>query len=344
MKFVNLKNHTKFDQQPPAATSGLFGCEVPLNQANLVIVPIPWDATASFRRGTSQCANAIVQASHQLDLEDHYFSKAYLGGIALWPPSSEIREKNLQTARTVDSIRRDRSLNETAEKIDSVNHASEQVDRHVYNITLKLIKDNKLVGILGGDHSVPFGFLRALEEQNSEFGILHIDAHFDLRDSYEGFAGSHASIMSRIVKSCSKVVRIVHLGIRDFCTSELEVVHNNHDRHKVYFDQDTYAKLANGMPLNSLVKTILSQLPERVYISFDIDGLSPEYCPNTGTPVPGGLSFNQAVYLLEEIARQGKKVVGFDLCEVASDPWDANVGARLLYKLSSLHLATNARI
>lgn len=100
-----------------------------------------------------------------------------------------------------------------------------------------------------------------------------------------------------------------------------------------------------GESWHSLCERIVARLPQQVYVSFDIDGLAPQYCPHTGTPVPGGLTFDEAVYLLSRVAASGRRIVGFDLCEVApapsgEDEWDANVGARMLYKLCLFALSS----
>ena len=113
------------------------------------------------------------------------------------------------------------------------------------------------------------------------------------------------------------------------------------DRRIVMFDDwQLQVNAFNGVTWADQCQKIIAQLPEKVYISFDIDGLNPVYCPHTGTPVPGGLEFNQAIYLIRSLVRAGKTIIGFDLCEVAPgevrDEWDGNVGARILYKLSCL--------
>jgi agmatinase len=133
------------------------------------------------------------------------------------------------------------------------------------------------------------------------------------------------------------VTRLVQVGVRDYSREERRYCESLGSRARVHYARDLFRMQADGQSFGGIAAEILRPLPERVYVSFDIDGLDPPYCPNTGTPVPGGLSFDQACYLLEELAFSGRQVIGFDLCEVAPDPgggeWDANVGARLLYKL-----------
>jgi agmatinase len=125
------------------------------------------------------------------------------------------------------------------------------------------------------------------------------------------------------------------VGIRDLCEEEASVVQRAMGRVEVFYDDDLKEKLYSGESWDSLCTQIISRLPDLVYVSFDIDGLDPKLCPGTGTPVPGGLEFQQATHLLKRVVQSGKKIIGFDLCEVApgASDWDANVGARMLYHL-----------
>ena len=168
-------------------------------------------------------------------------------------------------------------------------------------------------------------------------------AHADLRDAYEGFTCSHASIMHNALQ-LPQVSRLVQVGIRDYCGAEVELAQRSGGR-VVQFDDYKLARNAfEGVAWGTQCDAIIEQLPENVYVSFDIDGLSPDNCPGTGTPVPGGLSYREAVYLLARLAESGRRIVGFDLTEVSpadnDGEWNANVGARVLYKLCNLTLKT----
>jgi agmatinase len=131
------------------------------------------------------------------------------------------------------------------------------------------------------------------------------------------------------------VGRLVQVGIRDYCDEELAVVKNAMGRVVTYFDYAIKDKLFEGTTWSSLCDEIIQHLPKDVYISFDIDGLNPKLCPATGTPVPGGFEFEQVMFLIKKVVKSGRRIIGFDLCEVSpgNDDWDANVGARLLYNL-----------
>ena len=201
----------------------------------------------------------------------------------------------------------------------------------------ELINAGKIVGIVGGDHGTPLGLVQSLTSKYESIGILQIDAHMDLRNAYEGFEFSHASIMRNCMKS-NVITSLVQVGIRDYCQEELSFCKHDH-RISVYFDQKIKEALDRGASWSEQCDRIIDQLPEHVYVSFDIDGLDPKLCPGTGTPVPGGPEFWQVVLLLQRLATNGKHIIGFDLCEVApvqnDREWNANVGARILYQLTT---------
>jgi agmatinase len=206
------------------------------------------------------------------------------------------------------------------------------------------------VGVIGGDHSVPFGAIKAVAENEPSFGILHFDAHSDMRKAYEGFTWSHASIMYNVIEQIPQVTRLVQVGIRDLCEEEFETLEGLKNRIRLFSDKDLKRQEFEGISWAQSCNEIVANLPDRVWISFDIDGLDPKYCPHTGTPVPGGLGFHQVNVLFAALVSAGQKIIGFDLNEVApdlknpSDEWDANVGARLLYKLSAWTFLSQAKV
>jgi agmatinase len=224
---------------------------------------------------------------------------------------------------------------ELADEIQSVNVASQTLNKQVYEASKKYLNAQQLVAVVGGEHSVPFGLLQALNEKHDAFGILHIDAHADLRKAYEGFTYSHASIMYNVLDELKNLTKIEQVGVRDYCSEEAALMATD-ARLAPFTDAAIQEAFYNGVTWAQQCRDMVAALPEKVYVSFDIDGLTPDNCPHTGTPVPGGLTYNQAVFLLKTLARSGKQIIGFDLCEVAPsehDEWDANVGARILFKL-----------
>jgi agmatinase len=330
-----------FDPNAPAMPgSGIFGLDVTPAEALVHLIPVPFEATTSYGGGTSLGPAAILRASRQVDLFDLDCGPAYEAGIVLLPESARIQELNRRAkldARAVirkgGDVRGDPALRS---RLAKVNRASEEVNEIVARATAAALDDGRLVGIVGGDHAAPFGAIQVIAERTPGLGILHVDAHCDLRPAYEGFTWSHASIMRNVHDRVPEVARIVQVGIRDASTEEMDLVSRS-SRLKMHRDGDLARGELRGRSFAEAVGRIVRDLPDDVYVSFDIDGLDPALCPHTGTPVPGGLSFRQAVFLLDEVVRAGRRIVGFDLCEVAPGPegdeWDANVGARVLYKL-----------
>jgi agmatinase len=327
-----------FDPNGPGIAGNLFGLPFQPEHAELLILPVPWEVTVSYHSGTSSGPGAILKASSQVDVHMNDIQDAWKLGICMLPIPQELFEES-KKLREIASFQIARL--EKGESIDledplvrSINEASENLNIYVKSTTHKLLGSGKIVGIVGGEHSVPLGFIRALSERYDRFGVLQIDAHADLRKAYEGFTYSHASVMFHALK-IPAVGRLVQVGVRDYCEEEINVIQRAMGRVVTYFDQDLKEKLYTGWTWDSICDDIISQLPKYVYISFDIDGLDPKLCPATGTPVEGGLEFYQAVHLIKKLVLADKIIIGFDLSEVAPgrDDWDANVGARILYHL-----------
>lgn len=335
---------------PPAENAGFLGADLNPAEARLVLVPVPWDATTSYRPGTARGPNAIIGASHQLDLEDDAFGRPYRHGIAFLPETPGISELNALARPAAErAIAAIEAGTDSPRDVAQVNEASAEVMRWVRFAARKHLDAGQCVALVGGDHSSPFGLIEALAEvERGGFGLLQIDAHHDFRRAYEGFTWSHASIAFNVMERLGDAVtRLVQVGIRDYSREEAEYLASLGERGRCFRDRDLFRARAEGASFADLTLRILEGLPERVHVTFDIDGLEPQYCPSTGTPVPGGLSYNEAGYLIEALVRSGRKIVGFDLCEVAPGPdgmeWDANVGARLLYRLCGALLACPAR-
>lgn len=338
-QFANLESGL-----PPSSDAGIFGATIKPEEAELILMGVPWDATTSYGGGTSGAPVALLPASHQLDLEDLAFGQPYKKGITLLPLDEEIYNLSQVTREKVLRFRDRTSDNpESASLLRDINQASDLVNKKVETCAASWLTQGKSVAVIGGDHSSPFGLLAALSKLHSEFGVLHVDAHFDLRSAYEGFEHSHASIMHNVMSRLPNISHISQLGIRDFSREERLFHESLGSRSHVMFSRDMGRKKAMGANWSQMVQEILGPLPEKIYISFDIDGLDPSLCPTTGTPVPGGLQYEETMYLLEAIVASGRKVIGFDLCEVTPNPsseWDANVGARILYKLCGTLLSS----
>src|SRR5262249_32143594 len=153
----------------------------------------------------------------------------------------------------------------------------------VHDHTRSLMEKGKLVALLGGDHSTPLGYMKACAEKYGDFGILQIDAHCDLRKAYEGFNYSHASIMYNALNEIPQLKKLVQVGIRDFGSDEYQYIKDNADRVSTYFDKQIRTRQFEGETWKHISEEIIDQLPQKVFISFDIDGLDPKLCPHTGT-------------------------------------------------------------
>ena len=257
-------------------------------------------------------------------------------------PRGDAHKRRVDRPNAQQYIQKSRRLADDAvcRKIRRVNEGCVQMNENIRAQARAWLAQGKLVGLVGGDHSTPYGLVQALGERGEGFGILHIDAHCDLRRAYEGFEYSHASIMYNVLRDVPQAERIVEVGVRDYCDAEAELARSS-ERIRMFDDTQLSAAAFEGETWGATCRRIVAELPERVYVSFDIDGLSVEYCPHTGTPVAGGLTFNQAVYLLHETVRSGRRIIGFDVVEVVPRPGssiDASTGARILYKLCGLTL------
>lgn len=337
----------EFDPNAAASQdSGIFGLPFSVAEARLVILPVPWEVTTSYGGGTSQGPQAIYQASKQVDLYDIDLGNFFEAGIAMLQESPEIiqwNELGRQAAQKIIEVGGGENDPQLAGALQTVNGYSEKLNHYVYTQTKQLLAQGKRVGILGGDHSTPFGAIQAFLEKYPQMGILHFDAHADMRKAYEGFEHSHASIMYNVIAKTA-LKKLVQVGIRDFCEEEFLFIKENPERVATFFDSTIYDQRMGGQGWDEICEKIIAHLPKEVYVSFDIDGLDPRFCPHTGTPVPGGLDLREALYLIKKVAQSGRKIIGFDLNEVSpgtgnpestdsSTEWDANVGARLLYKL-----------
>lgn len=334
--------------QPGLADASIFGLPFDAEESEIIIVPVPWEVTVSYGAGASDGPSAIFDASFQVDLLHQEFPELWKLGIFMdeapkhWSENSakykELAQPIIEALEAGEDVESNESL---VNNLNIINKASSELNAELKERILHWISKGKKVILLGGDHSTPYGYYQALATQFSDFGILHFDAHMDLRNAYEGFTYSHASIMYNAIQ-LPQVTKLVQVGIRDFCEQEVEVVKSS-PKVKVFTDLDLKKSEFEGKTWKSQVDEMINLLPEHVAVSFDIDALYQWYCPNTGTPVPGGLSYEQAIYALNQLAKSGKKIIGMDLVEVApgeNDEWDGNVGARLLFHMCGV-LAKN---
>jgi agmatinase len=326
----------------------LYGLPCDYDTAGIIVFGVPWEVTVSYHIGTAQGPARVLEASPQLDLYDLDNPDGWRQGIFMPPLPEHLTELNQQVReqanRVIEATEAGKAIADSYQlsaDLAAVNAACEQMTDWLYHQASKTLDAGKRVGVIGGDHSVPLGYLKALAERVPEFGILHIDAHADLRLAYQGFRYSHASIMNNVL-DLPQVNRLVQVGIRDICHDEVAQIKASSGRVITHYDPVLKENLYRGIPWLTQCETIVADLPQKVYVSFDVDGLDPKLCPSTGTPVPGGLELEQVFCLLRQIIRSGRQIIGFDVCEVGNGEWDGNVGARAVYKLCCLISITAA--
>lgn len=326
-------------------SNNIFGLPFTEEEAKLVLLPVPWEVTVSYNQGTSRGPEHIFKASLQVDLYDPDVLDGWKQGFFMRQPDKALLLRSDYLRKEAELYLKylteggDISENPFLKKtLVDVNEGNRHMIDWVYQQTKELLHKGKLVGLIGGDHSTPLGYFKAIAEKKGEFGILQIDAHCDLRNGYEGFQYSHAAIMYNALNEIPQITKLVQVGIRDYCDEEVDCINSSNGRISTFFDKNIKEREYEGETWKSICDSIVETLPQQVFISFDIDGLDPKLCPNTGTPVPGGFECEQVYYLFKRVLASGRTLIGFDLNEVGAshDEWDANVGARVLFKLCNL--------
>ena len=285
---------------------GQEGRHLPYDQSRLVVLPVPYEGTVSYGHGAALGPQAILDASEQLEMYDEELDAC----------------PDQQGIFTLPAL----SARETPEAMMA----------DIYQAVLPHVQKDKLVFLLGGEHSVSYGAFRALLEARGgkPFSVLQIDAHADLRANYQGSPHSHASIMARAV---DLGLSLVQVGIRAVCQEERDFMRSKGLEANVFWGHQLAA-----LPLDEWVGQVVQRLGPEVYISLDIDGLDPSIVPATGTPVPGGLGWYPTLSLLRAVC-QARRIVGLDLVELAPQPPHSQasefLAARLAYKMMGYALA-----
>ena len=318
MKFNRMELNA-FDPDGVGVDNGTyFGLPFEPGTAELVLVSAPWDVTVSYGAGTAHAPDAVMEASTQLDFHEPLAPGVWRRGIATADVDYALLEESQRLRSDAEKVIAHLEGGGSPEddyavrKVRRINEGCRAMNANIGAQAARWLDAGKTVGLVGGDHSTPYGLIRALGDRHGEFGILHIDAHCDLRD----FSGTEAALAA----SSARVATFDDLSLA--------------------------AAMFRGETWDALCRRIVDALPQEVYVSFDIDGLTFENCPHTGTPVCGGLTFNQAVWLLDTLVRSGRRIIGFDVVEVAPAPEakvDAITGARMLWKLCNLTLKSNGR-
>jgi agmatinase len=325
--------------------NNIFGLPFNEEDAKLVIIPVPWEVTVSHLAGTARAADHVYKSSFFVDIFDVDGNAGWKQGFFMQPIDKKLLFKNdylrKEAELYIDYIAQGAPIEENkfmCKSLKEINEGSVYMNNWVYENCKRLIEKEKIVAVLGGDHSTSLGLMKALSEKHGDFGVLQIDAHCDLRVKYEDFNYSHASIMYNALTEIPAITKLVQLGIRDYCEEEWDYICNSNDRVVTFFDKQVKNRLFEGQTWKTIANEIIENLPQKVYISFDIDGLDRKLCPNTGTPVIGGFESEEMIYLIQKIKDSGRALIGFDLVEigVGQTDWDSNVGASLLWRLCNI--------
>jgi len=291
LNFVAMRNE-KESFYPPRSFAGVSSPYADWDKALAVILPVPYDSTTEWHSGTREGPRAIIDASQYLELYD-----SELG--------CEIHKVGIHTLPEVQP---------------SMNSPQETIDR-VYALTKVLVNERKLVVMLGGEHSVSLGVVKAFAEKFPKLSVLQLDAHADLKDEYLGTKYSHACVMRRIFEICP----VVQVGVRSLSWEEQQFLNQS----KIKFTD--VSKLTTEP---NCVENIIPQLSEDVYVTIDLDVFDPSLMPAVGTPEPGGLGWQEIIGLLRAVALE-RHIVGFDIVELCPREGPAScafVAAKLAYK------------
>lgn len=342
MKFQNINPNKSIKGQ-------LFGLPIGPEKAEMIFIPAPWSVTSSTHAGTVWGPESILRNSYRVGLEGEKYPDAWRVGMAMLPMPHGWKIKSDQLR---DSVRTYIQSFESGSKVVNTQLTS-RVDQYsvafkerIKSKALMYMKKGKMVGLVGGEQSCALGLIEACAKLHEQFGILHIDAHADLRKGYQGFTYSHASVMYHALQ-VKEVDVLLQVGLRDYCEEERKVMVEAGERISSFTDYALRKAMFEGSTWGQLCEDMVAKLPEKVYISFDIDGLDPKLCPSTGRPVPGGLDLGEVVYMIEKIVEAGKQIIAFDLSEVAfsgETEWDGLVGSYVLYKLGVLMAASQNRL
>ena len=307
-----------------------------MNASSIFIYSVPWDVTVTYRSGSHQSPGFIQESMAQLD-DQHPFSTESIQ-LTFLPVNSSIvglqHEYKKVSSSIIDALNHQKNLtSRQQQQLAEINRASCELNQLVLN-DIHHHRSSPVI-LCGGEHGVGVGYLDSLANRVESFSILQIDAHMDCRVQYFGYDYSHASVMTHYANH-QAVSGITQIGIRDYASVETQFQAQSDTPFHVFTDYGLHQQLFQGNSWHDVCQQILGTLSDRVFISLDVDGLMAYLCPATGTPVPGGLSYNQLVYLLEQVSKT-KHVIGAELVEVnasSGSDWNADVGARLLFLLA----------
>ncbi len=325
-----------------------FGIPLAPEDAALVLLSAPWDATASLRSGSSYAPDAIIEASRYVDFYEPLAPNSWLKGIATAPIDYSIQDLSHRLRPDAERVIKlhdelgmsvlDNLMYER--RLRRVNEGSVEINNNIYSQASHWFDKGKIVGLVGGDQSVTYGMVKAVGCKYDGVGLVHIDSRCDMHEAYQGFDFSHASTMYNILRDVPQVKKFVSVGVQEFSPIEWERATSD-SRVKMFTAQDMWREQFEGTTWAKIVNDIINELPENVYLALDIDGLTGECSPNKSRIMTGGMSFHQVVYLMDRIIASGRRIVGFDITEVSpnmDNKADMRLVARLLFKMCSIAL------
>lgn len=341
------------DQMDPDA-GDYFGVPCTPEQARLVLVSVPWDVTAPTEAMLSYAPDAIIEVSERMDPYDPISPDEWKKGFATDDVDYTLQERSQQLRADVERLRAHTSKGGSglggimapltddyyARRQRRVEEGCRDMVAAVREVSRRWLRRDKVVGLVGGDHSTPQGLIEALAEREEGLGILHMDARCRLKARYEGFEHSCESLMYNVLKGVGGVGRVVQVAQRDFSATEHRVARES--ERIVLYDTDRIASMRyDGASWRQVCDTIVAELPQAVYVDFDVSALSIENCPHSPWAAPGGMRFDEALYMINRVVESGRRIVGFDVVGVVprvDDYVDAQVAARMLYRLCGMAL------
>ncbi len=321
------------------ADGGYYFCDnTSTDRADVVVISTPWSVTSDFGRGATYAPDAIIEASVKSGRYNALSGLSIEGRVATAEIDYDVQELSEQLGREAERVAHytaaGASIEQVARKIEHINEGFSAMHQSTYKQAKLYAGKGKCVGVVGGDHSVAYGAVKAVAECYGGIGVLFIDAHADFREERQ-YRFSHRSIARNIVEDIALVERLVAVGVRDISHDEAVAMQSS-PKCEVFLSEQLAAERFEGRNWGDLCREIVERLPEKVYVSLDIDALKIEFCHNTNAPVPGGMTFDEVVYLINTVVESGRKVVGFDISEIVPSleyTMDATVGARLLGKM-----------
>ena len=294
---------SKFDPNSVGnPNNNIFGLPFSEEDARLVILPIPWEVTVSYNAGTARAPEHIFNSSLQVDLFDPDVKDGWKQGFFMRPCDKKVLMKSdylrKEAELYINYISHDEVVADNkfmCKSLKEINEGSVFLNNWVFERSKELLDSGKLVALLGGDHSTPLGFFKAIAEKHGEFGILQIDAHCDLRKAYEGFVYSHASIMYNALEEIPQLQKLVQVGIRDYCEEEVDYINASNSRVVTYFDKNIKERLFEGETWKQLVDEMIDH-PGRVH-SVNCDELEESilfrcFCFVSGVGILAGAFIN----------------------------------------------------